>query len=695
MDIRINYLKLKNFKGTREATYYFGGKNARIEGPNGSGKSTIMDAFTWLLFGKDRLDQTTEKFELKTIDAKTGEVIPNEDHWVEAELSVDGHRTTLKRCWLEDWVKPKGESEAVMKGHKSLFFVDGVDMGTKRAYDSVIRQWIGEDVFKLITNPLYFIDGRFTAWEPRRKALLEFVKDSPARLKVRDEFADLVAEMEGRPLEHFRKMVADAKRAQKQSLAVCISRIEGMKEILPDEIDMGTVGRARKILEEKRDAELARIAGEVEKVDAELADMGAEARRRKEEYTAIYGQITKLQLKMEDFLKEGKKVAQNQKEARLRAIEEAERGIGITKERIARDEELNRTESEGLERMRKERVAKAEDLKVLGTEYQDVKARAFEYVPETVCPACGQELPAERIAEAGAKAREVFEESIKKELNDIISAANVIKGQVLSLDKSIEAAALAIKGRESGIEMDKTALKAAELKLKAAKAERVEDPQAVEEGLRRSKEYIQMSAELLGLQSKANAVGSGAVDNSALVLKKNGYEMKKQEVLEDFAKSCEPIVRQEVAMQERCRMLMQIEDKEEDKRKLADELARLERLEFRIQEFIKADIGSVEEAINGLFRFARWKMFDRTMEGGIVEMCEVMTPEGVPYQSMNDAAKVRCGMDVVRVFGEKTDCFAPVFIDNAEGVLCNDFGTEAQVIRLCVVDREGLEVINE
>ena len=34
MDIRINYLRLKNFKGTRDAEYRFNGGNARIDGAN-------------------------------------------------------------------------------------------------------------------------------------------------------------------------------------------------------------------------------------------------------------------------------------------------------------------------------------------------------------------------------------------------------------------------------------------------------------------------------------------------------------------------------------------------------------------------------------------------------------------------------------------------------------------------------------
>ena len=101
MDIRINYLRLKNFKGTRDAEYRFNGGNARIDGANGSGKSTVFDAFTWLLFGKDHNDQTTVKFELKTIDPATGEVIPNLEHWVEAELTIDGNKTVIKRTWQE------------------------------------------------------------------------------------------------------------------------------------------------------------------------------------------------------------------------------------------------------------------------------------------------------------------------------------------------------------------------------------------------------------------------------------------------------------------------------------------------------------------------------------------------------------------------------------------------------------------
>ena len=88
-------------------------------------------------------------------------------------------------------------------------------------------------------------------------------------------------------------------------------------------------------------------------------------------------------------------------------------------------------------------------------------------------------------------------------------------------------------------------------------------------------------------------------------------------------------------------------------------------------------------------------MFDTTIDGGIVEMCDVTSPEGVPYRSMNDAMKILCGLDVIRVFSERFDSKAPIFIDNAEGITQEVFETTAQVIRLVVKDIDTLTLIPE
>ena len=41
--MKIKSLALQNFKGCRNATYTFDGKNVTVYGANGSGKTTIFD----------------------------------------------------------------------------------------------------------------------------------------------------------------------------------------------------------------------------------------------------------------------------------------------------------------------------------------------------------------------------------------------------------------------------------------------------------------------------------------------------------------------------------------------------------------------------------------------------------------------------------------------------------------------------
>ena len=138
-----------------------------------------------------------------------------------------------------------------------------------------------------------------------------------------------------------------------------------------------------------------------------------------------------------------------------------------------------------------------------------------------------------------------------------------------------------------------------------------------------------------------------------------------------------------------------IEKEEERQRTFADEVARLERLEFRAQEYVKAEIDTQEAAINTLFKVCRWKMFSQTLDGGLTEMCEVTSPDGVPYRSMNDAQRILCGMDVIRVFSERSGVTAPIFVDNAESITKRSFDTPAQVIRLVVREGSPLTTINE
>ena len=148
--IQIMRLTLDNFKCHRHLTLQLGGRNATLYGDNATGKTSVYDALTWLLFGKDSAGNGEKNIEIKPLDS-TGSVI---DHSaitsVEAELSVDGEITTIKRTYREVWSTKRGASVETYDGNTSEYYVDGVPC-KKYAFESKIKELVPEDTFRLLT----------------------------------------------------------------------------------------------------------------------------------------------------------------------------------------------------------------------------------------------------------------------------------------------------------------------------------------------------------------------------------------------------------------------------------------------------------------------------------------------------------------------------------------------------------------
>lgn len=696
MEIRINKLRMRNFKGVRSAEYSFSGQNARIEGPNGSGKSTVFDAFTWLLFGKDHRGQTTETFELKTIDPATGKPYPREDHWVEAELTVDGRATTIRRAWVENWVKPTGQIEEVFKGHTAAFFIDGVNVGTKKAFDEVVTGWVNEDMFKLLTNPLYFIDDTFTPWKARRKALMDLVKDAPGREALQEEFKDVVAEISGRDIDAYRKQLAQEKAANKRDLDAALKRIDGMREALPAIVSAEEVQAQLKAKEDEFLASIASLKAEKNSIDRSIASAEGADEERKAENGRIWDEITKVQLWMNQRVSEARKEAMDKTRELDDKRLKASRDVRDTESNLAwHTQELDKLRH-SLKEAELQRGQAAENLAALGEEYHAEKKKFFDYKPSTRCATCGQELPAASVEAAIAKAREDFQAERKAATERIISKSEAIKKEVNEIiDPRIADLRIRIQQEEAEVKGGETHLTQAKAEVHRLAQIQPASPDKAEEQVRSSEEFKAKRKEELDLNAKAMSTSSRPDDLEALITQRSEIEKQLEARRDEYDRSLVPIRERLSVNKVRKEQEALIAQKEQEARCFADAVAKSERLEARVAEYVKRDVESVCAAIDSLFKTAHWKMFDQTLDGGFIEVCEVTSPDGVPYRSMNDAMKILCGLDVIRVFSERYGRKAPIFVDNAEGVLTTRFDTDAQIIRLVVADREQIALINE
>lgn len=163
-------LYLKNFKGIKELDIDFA-KVTSVYGDNGTGKTTVFDAFTWLLFDKDSQDKS--KFDVQPLD-ENNNVVHMLETEVTAVLEIDGIKTALRKILEEKWVKPKGKPESELKGVTTSYYIDEVPK-KQGEYKKAINDIIQEDIFKLLTNPMYFSTN--LKWQDRKKVLMDIVGD--------------------------------------------------------------------------------------------------------------------------------------------------------------------------------------------------------------------------------------------------------------------------------------------------------------------------------------------------------------------------------------------------------------------------------------------------------------------------------------------------------------------------------------
>ena len=634
--MKLTKLELLNFKGLKSFTINLNG-DVVIRGDNATGKTTVFDSVCWLLFGKDSLDRAD--FEIKTLDG--GEPIHKVNHEVTGTFTLDeGGTVELKRVYREKYSSPRG-GEVTMTGHTTDYFVDGVPKKEKE-YKEMVSSLVDESIFKLITNPLYF--NETYSWQNRRKLLLEMCGDISDEdvIASHDELRRLAGLLEGRTVDDHRKVVAAKKTAINKELDMIPVRIDEAMRNKPEI----TSDKAKLI----RDIEtLSAGIDEVEKQKA-IIQNGFSSTEKESKIRDINRQLEGQSSKVLSDYHKQKQRLRDEYEASLTKLKMVE----VDRDRCAdRRDELN-----------KEIERESKRIITLQSEFDTFNAQQFN---KESCPTCGQALPADKQAVLEAE----FNTNKSKKLEEwkglIESAvklkANYEEQQEIMVSKIDSLTTEASQYNDS-------------YNVKFKEYEAYSEP-----NLEDNPVYADLKAQLFLLEIDdepgADTEELTKLDEelSSMKAKKAGLEteLNKFKLIDDINH--------------------RIFELENQQQKLVAEKNALDEASFLMDEFIKAKVNMLEDVINSRFKLARFKMFNVMINGNIDECCET-TYKGVPYRSMNNAARINVGLDIINALTSYYKVNAPVFIDNAEAV--TEFvPVNSQTIKLIVDESKPQLTVEE
>ena len=288
---------------------------------------------------------------------------------------------------------------------------------------------------------------------------------------------------------------------------------------------------------------------------------------------------------------------------------------------LATSQRRQRELQESLERL-------AAHLAEKRAEWNRVSSRSFVWDNPSVCPSCGQAIPAELAAASRQKAETRFAAEQARQLQRLTGEGQALLAKQQEQQQELQTLTASLPQQEAVL--------------------------------------AEIAAELAKLTE-------ASTDPTELAAARQAAAQQ---------------ARRQAMAEQRKQAEARIAELRRREQSLAEEYAELERQQFLGEEFLRVKVARLEERINGCFRLARFRLFEQQVNGALCEVCEVLGPDRVPFNSgLNHAAQINTGLDIINTLSAHYGVTAPVFIDNAEAVTTLT-ATPAQLIRLLVSEGE-------
>jgi hypothetical protein len=672
-EIKLKSLYARNFKGGN-IDMVADGNDLDVFGDNKSGKTRLADAFYWLLFNKDSLDQAN--FQIKTVD-ENGEVVSgDQEHMVEAVLVIDGAEKSLKKVHTESWVRHRGDAHDTFTGNKNDYYVDGVPLQEKE-FKKVVDDICPELTFKLLTNPRFFNEvlttyngKKCTHQEARRKLLFEVCgvdlsdEDVIRRMfpdgELDPDYAAMIEIIKERSFDDHRKIAKERQTKINKELDKIPARIDERTRDKDDSLrDYDTVieeiKSADKVLRKKKEA-LSAIEndGAISDLKKKLAEAEASVIDRENA-----------------LAKDRQKLVAEHTKAHQKRVDEATKNLEAVSKKVSDQKVKQREVADKNAELEKDIASLEKNLAELREKFVKETEKTFVPDVEGVCSRCDQPIPEEDQKAASEKALAEFNEA-QADTFKAINEEGVEKKSILELRQ-----ASLKKGLE---ELEKINEKLVSLESQKSDLSKTlteiigEDPGIPKQAPDKTLNDLKRAVETI----------KGKIDHIKEVDSPDTTEAQAE--VDEAEKVLDDLKAEKLKIEAAATSEKRVEELRDEEKNLAMEFERLEHELYLIGEFEQAKTRMIEDSINDKFLITRFKLFEKQINGGIEPVC-VATHDGVQYNTMNNASRLNVGIDIQNVLSSFYGISMVKFVDNAESVT-QLLESGSQTIRLIVSEKD-------
>ena len=630
--MKLNSLKISNFKGIKSFEVNFGSDETTISGANGTGKTTVFDAFLYLLFGKDSTGRSA--FGIRPLDSLNvpikGLVVA-----VEAEIEgIGGSVYILRKEHHERIVKKQ------LRGHETLCTIDEVPKSVTE-FKSFVSEIISEDKFKVLASLRHFSEG--IDWNDRRKILLEIAGE----ISKPEGFDQLLEAVGNRTVKDYEDVLKTRKKKFSQEQSEINPRIDE--------------------LQNSNDMYVAN----------DFSPNASNAVKR----TEIENQIKVLDADREKFQQE-----ENDRQVAIDNLnhlktQKANIEIALAKDTSGTQHLLDK-KNEITANLDKHRQAAVEiqsgiDAKQLAMTRIE---QAITHLKQDLKPIQNLYKNCEKCPVPGLTCNQTWPPEAKTDKSELETQGNEIMAQLKSNKLKIETIEKELKELSDGLRNTNIHIKEGET-YRDQQFKMIDDKLAahITKPPEEDEKWIGICKELKYAEKQ---IGEPA-----------GEQLKTlfdtREVLQNQKAKLDKALAQSDQMEKNAARIKELETREKE---IAQNIADIEKQLDEIGQYKAAESKAVEESVNSKFKYVKFKLFNIILNGSVEDCCEAML-NGVPYSDISYGQKIIVGVDIINVLSEHYQLSIPLFLDNAEH-LTLPIEFKGQLIRLFAIEGQSSLTVN-